>query len=271
MKIQYPCSASYHLRNLINPILTDNLKLFKKEFYTNKGFIDKKTVFEFCLESNSKKILKEVIKNQKYLNNLVIRNITLKYLIKNNSLKFEEKNKIFKKLFIKQKSFKKLYIFNLAKKYDTNCLKWLQKDFTLNEKQIITLFQNNIDENVINYICKNKMNLNYLLYKFMKIYPYNLENNLHIFTDNQIILFTNYLLLKLNSSEIDFNILDSVIKIIIMKNFLIDRFNIYLLFSIKDKINEKMFDFLNDDIDKIMLFNKLSKNTNISKQKQRKI
>ena len=56
-----------------------------------------------------------------------------------------------------------------------------------------------------------------------------------------------------------------------MKNFLIDRFNIYLLFSIKDKINEKMFDFLNDDIDKIMLFNKLSKNTNISKQKQRKI
>lgn len=258
------CSFSPKFKDSLVFILNDNEKKFFEKLPDNfSGKIDNKLFFNFCIESNSIKIIKKILKNQQLTNSIETNLETWTLLIKNKALSTKEKTYIYTKLNKNKTKISEKRLFKVICQYDKNLLFWLNKSKSLNNQNYKNLFFSEIKESEIEFCRRKKLNIVNLLLKAHKRQIICFENYLDLFSENELIELINESLKKLLKEE-DINLLDSLIKILINNPKLIDKTEIKLLEKIKVTSFE-MFNFLNVDIEKILLYKKFS----LSKHKEK--
>ena len=97
-----------------------------------------------------------------------------------------------------------------------------------------------------------------MLINSVGFYGLEIENYLDFFNNDEIIKILDGLFV-FSKAHNDINTTDSIIQILQKKPYLIDKIDINLLYFLKEYIQEDFFMFLKNDIDKILLFKKISK------------
>jgi hypothetical protein len=255
------CSYSPQFKNIIPFILEDDSKSFFEKIPKNFfGQIDKKPFLNFCIESNAIKIIKKILINPELTKTINTNKETFFLLISNKKLKASEKTYIYTK--IKKNNFKinEKIVFRLICKYDKRLLFWLNKSKFLEKKDYENLFFGEITEFELDFCRKKNLNLVNLLLKSHKKQIIEFENYQNLLKEKELIIFINKGLKNFLKNK-DINLLDSVIKILTNNLYLIDKIEKNLLEKIHvDSI--EMFNFLNMDIQKILLYKKFSHKKN---------
>lgn len=251
------CSYSPKFKNCLPFILNDNVKSFLKNAPENFfGQIDKKLFLNFCIESNSIKIIKNIIKNQSLTESIKSNKQTFFYLLKNKNLKSSEKTYIYTKLLKNNKKITEKSIFNLICQYDKSVLYWLKNSKNLTNKEYKNLFISKITKHELEFCRYKKLDIVNLMLKSHQKQIICFEEYTDLLTENELIELMNTGLRKILKEE-DINLLDSIIKILIQNQHLIEKINIELLNKVKVNSVE-LFDFLNMDIEKVLLYKKFS-------------
>lgn len=252
------CCCSRGYENLISIILEDNIKNFKLFSLKNyTGQIDKKPLLNFCLESNSTKIIKNLIKNQEFTNTTIINRKTLQLLLKNKSLNISEKTYIYTKLLKKRLKITDKLLLKDIMQNDTQALIWLNKSKNFTQADYQLLCFSELDKNIFVFLRLKQVNIVKILLKANKIQPINFEDHSHLFSYKELSDFVQDSLNSLNKNNLDINLIDSIIKILINHQYLIDQINIDSLRKVHIE-NEDFFNFLNLDIERVLLYNKFS-------------
>lgn len=253
------CSYSSNFKNIIEIILQDNVKDFTKNIPPNfLGQIDKMSFIDFCFSTKAYKIIKYIVKNQSLRENLKIKTSTLKLLLDDKNLNSEEKTYIYTKIIKNSLNINKKRFFKLLVEKDIHCIHWL-KNNNLNLNEYLLLFSNGINESNMKFCRKKKLDINYLIVKAHKKYLFDFENNTHFLSKEELLSLVLFSLNEINKSkESDINLLDSIIQILINNQNLITEIPINMLEKSKIKNQLDLFDFLNMDIEKILLYKKFS-------------
>lgn len=251
------CSYSPKFKECIPFILNDNVKGFLKNAPDNFfGQIDKKLFLNFCIESNSIKIIKNIIRNQLLTETIKSNKETLIYLLKNKKLTISEKTYIYTKLIKNNKKLTEKLTFNLIFQYDKSVLFWLKNSKSLSNKEYKNLFNSEITEHELDFCRYKKLNIVNLILKSHQKQIICFEDYIDLFLEEELIKLINTGLKNILKEE-DINLLDSIIKILIQNQSLIEKIEIELLKKIR--INSvELFDFLNIDIEKVLLYKKFS-------------
>lgn len=254
------CSSSHKYKNIILIILNDDKYKFCKNLPSNlQGQIDKMFFLNFCISSNSIKIIKTIIKNTQLLDTIEINIMTLILLLKNSIFTTKEKTYIYNKIIKTKLEISSEKLFSLLLKYDIKCLFWLKKKkLIIKDKDIKLLFKNEINDYALSFCRKKKIVFIPTLIKMNKYQIISFEDYANVFNDKELILLINEGLKSMHKSGLDINLLDSIIILLKKYQYLIDKIDIQLLN--KKFIQEKeIFNFLNIDIEKILLYRKLGK------------
>jgi len=249
------CQSSNNFNKLINCILDDNLNIFLTNLPSNlNGKIDNKPFINFCLESDSKEILKNIIRNQNLITTSKINKETFMLLSKTKTLNSKEKTYIYMNLIKNKIKIPSKLFLKMAISGNNIVYKWI--DFKPNNKEVYYVISNGLDKNKLQLIKKNKNYLS-LIVNSVGFYGLEIENYLDLLEQNELIKVLNKLF-SFSKLHKDINTIDSIIEILKKKPYLIDKVDKNLLYFLKEFIQEDFFMFLKNDIDKIILLKKLS-------------
>lgn len=260
------CQSSNKFNKLIDYILDDNVDFFVQNLPKNlNGKIDNKPFINFCIESKSKKILKNIILNQELIKSSKVNKETFILLSKTNILNDREKTYIYTNLIKNKIKISYNLYLDMILIGRTIIYKWI--DFKLNNKNLYYLISSGIDKKKLNLIKKNHKNYIYFIVSSVGFYGLEIENYVDLFNDSDLIKILDGLF-KFSKKYNDINTIDSIVEILKKKQYLIDKVDSSLLYFLKEFIQEDIFMFIKNDIDKIILMKKL---TTLSKKEKKHV
>lgn len=252
------CSSSPCYKSIINIILEDDIKKFTLSMIKNfTGQIDKKPFLNFCLESEAIKIIKKIVKNQQLNKDIFINKQTIELLLKNKKLSLSEKTYIYTKIIKKKLIVNDGWLLKAIIKYDIRALIWLEKSQKLTYSDYKLLFLVEINLPSLDFCRKKNIDFIKIIIKNNKLQPFNIEHYTNLLTPEELYTLIQKSLSSINNKEVDVNLLDSIIKILIDYQYLIEKIDISLLKKIHLE-NEQFFNFLTMDIEKVLLYKKFS-------------
>lgn len=250
------CSYSPKYKKCLPFILDDNKDDFlKNEPEDFSGQIDGQLFLNFCIESNSIKIIKYILSNQLLRKTIKINNNTFILLLKNKKITTLNKKIIYKKLSEINYLIEENKLFKLVCQYDKNLLYCLRNINNISKEEYKNLFIGAINEVELKFCRYKNLNIVDLLLQSHQKEMICFENYDDLLSEVEVIKLINESF-KLIHKKDDINLLDSILKILMKKPYLIEKVNISLLNKLK--VNLILFHFLNMDIEKVLLYKKYS-------------
>lgn len=255
------CSHSAHFKNIIDIVLADDWNNFRKKIPKNlNGQIDKMLFINFCLVSKSYKIIRNILKNQQLRSMINTNKLTLLLLLNDKNLNYSEKTYIYSKIIKNRLKISDNKLFRYIVDTDISTINWLKNSKTIKNSQFYLLFNKGINRNNLDFCRYKFLNINELLIKSGKEQIIYFENYSDFFNEEELLSFVNFSLkIIIKQKEKDINLLDSIIQILINNQYLIPKISEDLLYcSLKEENILNLFEFLNMDIQKILLYKKFS-------------